>query len=128
MKFTKEQTEKIIKTYYKINEGEDVKVKIEAFRGCEGYYEIPYANVKITVIRMINILGTLKEVEDNLNESEVTTIFKTLLSEQGYSVKSICYDSGLTTKEYLTSSSVCAYFNGINVEVEKIVGQKVKMI
>lgn len=128
LKFTKEQTEKIISAYYKVHEGKDVAVKSEVSRGCEGLYEIPCANVKIIVTSKIKIFGEEIVEEKELNKSEVTDIFRTVLSEQNYEVSSIYYDAGLTTVEYLTCSYPSAYFSGVNVEVEKTVGQKVKKI
>lgn len=128
LKFTKEQVEKIISAYYKVHEGKDVTVESKVTRGYEGRYEIPCANVKMIVTSKIKILEEEIVEEKELNKSEVTDIFRIILSEQNYEVSSIYYEAGLTTEEYFTHSYPSAYFSGVNVEVEKTVGQKVKKI
>lgn len=128
LKFTKDQTEKVVKAYYKMYEGKEAKVSIVVSRGYEGRYETPCANTKIVVINEISVLGEQVTEEQTLSKEEVTDIFKITLNEEGYDVKNIYYDAGLTTEEYLTYSYPSTYFSGVNVEVEKAVGQKVKKI
>lgn len=127
LKFTKEQTIKVIQAYYKIYENRDVEVMIDATRGCEGIYEIPCANIKITVKSMLSILRESVATEVSLNQTEVTNIFKTMLQEENYNVESMYYDSGLTTvDDRYNQTYPAAYFNGISVEVKSNVKQKIK--
>ena len=128
LKFTKEQTEKIIKAYYKMYLQREVEVRIVVSKGYEGCFEIPCANVKMVVASKLEVLGETITTEIELSKSEVTDILKTVLAEEGCEVESIFYDAGLTTNEYLTTNFTSTYFSGVNVKVKRAVKQKQKAI
>lgn len=120
LKFTEEQTEKIIKAYYKMNAGIDVEVNPVVSMGCEDRYETPCVNVKMMITRKMEIFGEAIIGEIELNKSEVTEILKVVLAEQAFEVESISYNAGIDNGDRFRGS----YFNGMYVEVKQSIKQK----
>jgi len=126
IKFSREQAEQIIKTYYQDYESKSVQISTKVINGCEGIHEIPYTHVAFTVSSTIPLFGESVQMDEELTEKQVEEIFTTMLSEKGYSVDYISYDAGTTTGDFYDRGTR-TYFNGINVSVAKK-EQKVKTI
>lgn len=120
LKFTKEQTEKIIKAYYKMYEGKDVEISPIVSKGYEGLYETPCTNVKIIVTSKIEVLGESIIGEIELDKTEVTDILKAVLAEEEFEVESISYIAGIDNGDRFQDS----YFNGMYVEGKQPIKQK----
>ena len=127
LKLSKEQTERVIQTYYQVHESKDAEISSKVTRGCEGLYETPCANVTFTVSSVTSLLGESVKEEVQLSKKEVEAILATMLSEEGYSLDSISYDAGFTTGDFFDRGTRC-YFHGVSVSVAKKVDQKVKSI
>ena len=125
IKFSKEQAEQIIKTYYQVHENKQVQVSSKATRGCEGIYEMPCTNVTFTVSGTESLFGESVEVDENLTKKQVEGILTTMLSDEGYSVEYVSYDAGTTTGDFYDRGTK-TYFHGINVDVTKKIDQKIK--
>lgn len=116
LRFTKEQIEKIIKAYYKINAGIDVEVNPVVSAGCEVRYETPCVNVKMMITRKMQILGETVTAEIELDKAEVTDILKVVLAKEEFEVESISYIAGIDNGDRFQDS----YFNGMYVEGQSI--------
>lgn len=124
LKFTKEQTEKLIKAYYKMYWKKEIEVRPVVSKGCEGRYETSCVNVKMVVTSKLEVLSQTIMGEIELSKAEVTDILKTVLAEEGFEVESIFYDAGIDDGDRFHDS----YFSGMNVEGKQSMKQKRKVI
>lgn len=126
LKITEEQTIKMIRSYYKVYEGIDVNVNIEAIKAYRGYYEEAYSHVNISVEMKKDLLGETIILESPLNDEEVKNIFKKILQEENYDITSFHYNAFIDNEEYLCHSCETAKFSGIEIEVKSNQNKKVK--
>ena len=121
IRLNKEETKSLIKKYYE-SKNEEVKVNPGASISYVGLYEDKVAKVNITVKKNINLLGMNKEIEEDLSKDEILGILNEVLNNEGFRVKSLSYDAGISQGE----SYICgynestAYFSGMDLEVEKV--------
>ena len=120
LEITRDQTLKLIKSYYKIYQSMNVDVNHEVVKGYRGYYEEEYAHVNIIIETKKEILGEICKVKFNLNEEEIKNIFEQLLQKENYNVTYLGYDAVIDPDDKE------AKFNGMKIEVESNQKQKVK--
>lgn len=125
-KFTKENTIKILESYYKEVEGSDAKIDITTSIGCQGLYEEKCANVHINLTNSINIGSQKIKSERKLSNDEVREVFSIVLRNEGYEVSNISYDAGITSGTYIWDQGSYACFSGITVSMKRLEKQKIK--
>ena len=125
-KFTKENTIKILESYYKEVEGSDAKIDITTSIGCQGLYEEMCANVHINLTNSINIGSEKIKSEREISNDEVSKVFSIVLGAEGYEVSNISYDAGITSGTYIWDQGSYAYFSGITVSMKRLEKQKIK--
>ena len=130
MKFSKEDSIRIIQDYYKKHEQRDVKVKIKSEKGTCGYgmAEMDTCYTSIILEEEIELLGVKTKTTDKLPEANLLGIFKTVLEEYGYDVTKAEFDDGINhvwegyfMDEYQVSKVYC---HGVNLTVKKNTKQK----
>ena len=125
LNFTKEQVIKILKSYYKIHEGQDVDIIINATKGCEGLYETPCVDVAVNVVSKLSILGELVEVKAKLEKDEIKNMFKVMLNDEDYNMQYLDYNTKFASIEgTYNETEKIASFDGIVVGVKPNVKQK----
>lgn len=116
LKCTEKEVINIIEQYYKQKEGRNVTASISAERGFIGLYETEGCITTIKIKEEIEFLGMKKEVEISINKNELEEILNILLDENGYIVKNIIYDTGLSGDMF--DRPIGAYFRGITLEID----------
>ena len=126
LSLTTEQVTKLLEAYYKQTEESDVKISVKIDQS-ENYYGESYTVGKIIRTDEITILGEKIQGENEILQEEVQGILGTLLEEEGYSIQSMHYNTGVTTDDYPGCSNYeRAYFSGIELTVQKNIKEKVK--
>jgi len=125
-KFNKENTIKVLESYYKEVEGSDAKIDITTSVGCQGLYETKCANVHINLTNSINVGSEKIKSERKLSNDEVSEVFRIVLRNEGYEVSDISYDAGITSGTYIWDQGSYSYFSGITVSMERLEKQKIK--
>lgn len=130
MKFSKEDSIRIIQDYYKKHEQRDVKVKIKSEKGTCGYgmAEMDTCFTSIILEEEIELLGVKTKTTEKLPEENLLGIFKTALEEYGYDVTKASFDDGINhvwegyfMDEHQVSKVYC---HGVNLTVKKNSKQK----
>jgi len=130
MKFTKEDSIKIIEDYYKKYEKRNIKAKIKSEKGTCGYgmAGMDTCYTSIIIEEEIELLGAKTKITEKLPEANLLEIFKTVLQSQGYDVTNASFDDGINKvwegyfmDEHQVSKVYC---HGVNLTVKKNTKQK----
>lgn len=130
MKFSKEDSIKIIEGYYKKYENRDLKVRIKSEKGTCGYGigEMDTCYTSIVLEEEIELLGLKTKTTEKLPEESLLGIFKTVLEEHGYDVTKAAFDDGINHvwEGYFMDEHQVAkvYCHGVNLTVKKNTKQK----
>ena len=121
--FTREETLKLIESYYSRLEEREVKAKVTCTKGLVGFYQNDGCVTTFTISEKIEIAGMEKDIVETISYEDLKTKLTALFELFGYEVKSLILDSGLETKYegygmYEHTVKV-PYFNGIKVTVAK---------
>lgn len=132
IKYKQEDIKTLIKKYYQQYEGRDVTVSIKVSKELVGtgygIFEEEGAVVDITTSEKISLLGITTTSEETIDKDQLTLIFDKLFENTDYSLKGLCYDSGLEKRwegyGMAEHEVKIPYFNGINLTVERKVNNK----
>ncbi len=123
IKFKKEQVKNSLEEYYKKIEGFNGVITTKCSRDWFGYgmSEREDVRVEITLNGSFDFMGEKILMSRTLSEAEVNGVFKSLLSEAGYTVQYVSFDKGVTptTEGYGLGEHTVnkPYFNGIIAKV-----------
>ena len=130
MKFTKDDSVKFIEEYYQKFESRNINAKIKSEKTTCGYGmgEMDTCSTSIVIEEEIEIMGIKTKTTERLGEDKLLGIFKAVLEDYGYDVKSAKFDDGINhTWEgcYMNEHQVArVYCKGVELSVQKLVKQK----
>ena len=129
VKFTPSELKEMLANYYSKRDGIESKVVVHVESNYDRYGD-EECYVEFTLVRKIKLLGKEKTVSDSLSHDDVKQAIKEIFINDGYTVCSVTFDSGLKYKwegygigETRVSKP---YFTGVSVKIKS--KEKVKKL
>lgn len=130
MRFSKDDSIKVIEEYYKKFEQKVVKAKIKSQNGSCGYgmAEIDTCYTNVVIEEEIEVMGIKTKTIEMVLEKNLLGIFKAVLEEYGFDVTKVEFDDGINTSWegcYMNEHQVSrVYCKGVILNVKKNNKQK----
>ena len=123
VKFTKDETLKLIEEYYSRLESRLVTATASAKKGYTGWKDEEACVTTITISEKMEIVGMQKVVIETITEDQLVTKLRALFELYEFDLTSLTLDDGLNSRcegygmnEHEVKT---AYFKGIKVNVKK---------